>query len=151
MGGLERARRWTGAGVSSRPGRRSGRVRLRRGRSRGPARPTAELPVVQSRVQALLLDQLGVGAVLDDLAGRHHQNLVGLADQVQVVGDDDGGLALDEFVEGVEDELGGLGVQAGGGLVQDQDGRLADERAGDGQALALPAGELAPRSFSSVS
>ena len=35
----------------------------------------------------------------------------------------------------------GLGVHAGGGVVQDQDARVLEQRAGDGDALLLPAGE----------
>ena len=36
-----------------------------------------------------------------------------------------------------------FGVERGGGLIEDEDGRVADHRPGDGQALALPRGELA--------
>ena len=38
--------------------------------------------------------------------------------------------------------IAGLGVEVAGGLVGEDDGRAVDERAGDGDALALAAGEL---------
>ena len=40
------------------------------------------------------------------------------------------------------DERLGLGVEAGGGLVQDQDARVGQDRARDGHALPLPARQL---------
>ncbi len=37
----------------------------------------------------------------------------------------------------------GLVIQGAGGLVQDQDARVGDQRPGDGDALALAAGQIA--------
>ncbi len=46
-------------------------------------------------------------------------------------------------VEGVLDQpLGGLGVEVGGRLVEQQDGGGGEQRPGDDQALPLPAGEF---------
>ena len=42
----------------------------------------------------------------------------------------------------LEDDLAGLGVEVGGGLVGEDDGGLGDEGPGDGHALALAAGEV---------
>jgi hypothetical protein len=39
------------------------------------------------------------------------------------------------------DQALGLGVERGGGLVEDQDRRVLQQRTGDGEALALAAGE----------
>ena len=47
--------------------------------------------------------------------------------------------ALDRLL----DQVLALGVDLAGGLVEDQDRRLAEDRAGDAEALPLPAGELA--------
>ena len=44
----------------------------------------------------------------------------------------------------LRDLVGGLGVQRGGGFVRQQDGRLFEQRAGNGNALLLAAGKLAP-------
>ena len=64
-----------------------------------------------------------------------------LQDRGQAVGDDQGGAALHGLVQGALDQALVLGVQGAGGLVQQQDRRVADQGAGDGQALALAAGE----------
>ena len=60
------------------------------------------------------------------------------------MGDGDGGAAGHQAVQGVLHDAFGFGVQRGGGLVQDQDRRVLEDGAGDGQALALSAGELGP-------
>ena len=62
---------------------------------------------------------------------------------VRLVGDEDDGVALGvEVVEERHDLLAGLGVEVAGGLVGEDDGGTVDQRAGDGDALALAAGEL---------
>ena len=47
-----------------------------------------------------------------------------------------------ELVEEGHDLIAGVGVEVAGGLVGEDDGGLVDEGAGDGDALALAAGEL---------
>jgi hypothetical protein len=42
-------------------------------------------------------------------------------------------------------------VDVGGGLVEDEDARVGDQRAGEGDELALARGQLRPRSPTSVS
>jgi len=37
----------------------------------------------------------------------------------------------------------GLGIEVAGGLISQQQGRLSDQRPGDGNPLLLPAGQLA--------
>ena len=39
------------------------------------------------------------------------------------------------------DQVLGLGIHAGGGIVEDQDARVGQQGAGDRQALLLPAGK----------
>src|SRR5437588_4584260 len=68
-------------------------------------------------------------------------DLVGVGDGGEVVGDDDGGAPGHESAQRGQQALAGLGVQACGGLVQQQDRRVTDQGAGDGDALALPAGQ----------
>ena len=58
-----------------------------------------------------------------------------------VGGDDDGDADLMEGREDVEEVGRGGAVEVGRGLVGEQDGRTVDHRAGDGQALALAAGQ----------
>ena len=49
------------------------------------------------------------------------------------------------------DDALALIIERAGRLVEDQDARIDDQRAGDRDALALPAGEAAPRSPTMVS
>ena len=46
-----------------------------------------------------------------------------------------------QAVDGQREMLGGLLVEAGDGLVEDEDLRALEQRTGDGEALALAAGE----------
>ena len=64
---------------------------------------------------------------------------------LRVVGDHDDGLAVlaVELLQQAEDLLGGLAVEVAGRLVADQQRRIGDDRAGDGDALLLAAGQLA--------
>ena len=55
----------------------------------------------------------------------------------------DGAAGLLELVDQVPEMAARLGIEAGGGLVEKQQLRIADQRAGHGQALLLPAREPA--------
>lgn len=69
----------------------------------------------------------------------HH--LIHLQRLGQHVGNEEhSGLAL-EAVDGAGEVFRRFGVQVAGDLVEDEDFRVLQKRAGDGQALALPAGE----------
>ena len=71
-----------------------------------------------------------------------HVDAVGVLDGGKPVGDDEGGAVFHQAVERVLDLALGLGIHRGGGLVQQQDRRVLEQRAGDGQPLFLAAGEL---------
>src|SRR5436309_7466953 len=101
----------------------------------------AVLPRVEVEVAAALRVQRLVRAALDDAAVLDHQDLVGAPDGREPVGDDEGGAVLHQVGEARLDERLGLGVEARGGLVEDQDARVGQDGAGDGDALALPARE----------
>mmetsp|Transcript_32921 Transcript_32921/g.63413 ORF Transcript_32921/g.63413 Transcript_32921/m.63413 type:complete len:466 (+) Transcript_32921:2663-4060(+) len=90
-------------------------------------------------------EQLVVGAALDHLALVHDGDLVGVADRREAVGDGDGRpLPLGhERVERLLDHALARSVERARRLVEEQDGRLAHERARNRHALLLPAGELA--------
>ncbi len=83
-----------------------------------------------------------VGSALYDLALFYDEDLVGSADGGETVGYDEGGAALHEEVEAVLDHGFGLGVEGAGGLVEDEDAGVGEDGAGDGDPLALAAGEL---------
>ena len=74
----------------------------------------------------------------------HHDDPVGRADGGQPVGDDQGGAAAGQLVKGGLNPGLGDGVQGGGGLVQNQDGRIFQEDPGNGHPLLLPAGQHHP-------
>ena len=61
------------------------------------------------------------------------------------MGGDDAGFAGGKGEDILEDLLFGLGVEGAGGLVEEEDGSVAKQGAGDGEALGLSFGEaLAP-------
>ena len=86
-----------------------------------------------------MIQQLGVGALLDQSTLVQDQDPLGPAHAGEPVGDDEGGAVPHEDVEGLFDQPLGFGVQGGSGLVQDQQDRVPQDRPGDGQALALAA------------
>mmetsp|Transcript_20946 Transcript_20946/g.65401 ORF Transcript_20946/g.65401 Transcript_20946/m.65401 type:complete len:487 (+) Transcript_20946:20-1480(+) len=93
------------------------------------------------------LQQLAVGALLHDAALVHDEDPVALLDRGEAVCDHDGAtclVVLDHLVQGCLHHALSLGVQGARGLVQQHDRGLADDGAGDGQALLLAAAELRP-------
>ena len=58
------------------------------------------------------------------------------------MGDDDRGAALEQALEALLDRALGADVDVGRGLVEDQDARLGQEGAGEGDELALAGREL---------
>ena len=84
-------------------------------------------------------------AGLDDVALLHDHDLVGVADGGETVGDDEAGPVLHQLDHGVLDLLLRAGVHTGGGLVQNQDLRIAEEGPPDGQKLPLPLREIRAR------
>ena len=73
---------------------------------------------------------------------RSDKDLIGRADGAEAMGDDKAGAVGHEALEGFLDEPFGGGIDAGGGLVEDQNGRVFQERAGDADALFFTDAEL---------
>ena len=92
------------------------------------------------RITAGARQELGVAPGFHDRALFDHVDHVGLGNGVQPVGDHQCGAAFDQFAHGVLDETLRLGVERCGRLVQQDDGRIADQGPGDSDALALAAG-----------
>ena len=90
-------------------------------------------------------DELLRGAEGDDAAMIHDGDAVAEALGLLHVmgGEDDGAAGLLELVDQVPEMAAGLGVEAGGGLVEKEQFRVAHQGAGHGQALLLAAGETA--------
>ena len=81
-------------------------------------------------------------AAFDDFAGFDDEDLIGAANGGEAVGDDEGGAAAHQVGEALLNQGFGFGIEAGGGFVEDQDARIGQNGAGDGDALALAAGKL---------
>ena len=90
---------------------------------------------------ALLVDLLGLAA-LHHMALLEHVDVVGIDDLADVVRDDDDGAARLDGVDTRLDLFGGDGIETGGGLVEEDDGRVLEKHTGDGDALLLSATEL---------
>ncbi len=79
------------------------------------------LQLVELPVDAALGQQLLVRADLAHLALMHHDDLVGALHGTEAVGDDDRGAAFHHAAERIADAELGLGIDAGGGFVEDED------------------------------
>jgi len=92
-----------------------------------------------------------VRALLDDPAVSEDDDAAGLADRRQAVGDDDRRAPGEQAAQAVLDLAIGVQVDVRRRLVEDQDAGVGRERAREGDELALPRGELGPRSPTCVS
>ena len=94
-----------------------------------------ELGGVEAGVDAILSEELGVGAALGDMAAIEDEDLVSFEDSAEAVGDDDAGAVREDVLERFLDELFGLAVETAGGFIEDEDARVAQDDAGEGDAL----------------
>ena len=76
-------------------------------------------------------------ARLDNLAMVDDDNLVGIPDRTQAVGDDDDGLATVERVKVLHDGPLIVGIERVGGFVEEDVARILVHRTGDEDALTL--------------
>jgi hypothetical protein len=86
--------------------------------------------------QLLVAAGFGDAPVVDDVDGIY------LADGREAVGDDEGGAVLHQVFEGLLHEFFGGRIEGARGFIKNEDGRVLEQGAGDGDALALAAGEL---------
>lgn len=84
-----------------------------------------------------------MGAAFHYFSFIEHADFVGVLDGGKAVGDGNGGAGLHEPFERFLHEAFAFGVECRGGFVEDEDGRILEDGAGDGDALALSAGEAA--------
>lgn len=82
--------------------------------------------------------QFPVRALFHDPAFIHHDDLVGMLDGAEPMGDDDGCFVFADRVEVIFDLVFIAGVQRVGGLIQKQIVGLLVDGAGDEQPLPLP-------------
>ena len=76
-------------------------------------------------------------AAFYDVAFAEDEDIVGVFDGGEAVGDDEGGAAFHEGVHGALDDLLGAGVDGRGGFIQDKDWLIGDDGTGDGELLLL--------------
>ena len=77
--------------------------------------------------------------LINDLARLQHQDAVGPADLAQAVGDEERGAPATDAVHGLLDQVFGGAVDGAGAVVEDEDARIGEKGASDGDTLALSA------------
>ena len=78
-----------------------------------------------------------MGTLLDDAAVIHHEDLVGITDRGQAMGDDEARPPQHQLGHGALDEDLGPRVHGTGRLVEDEDAAVRQERPGDREELLL--------------
>src|ERR1035437_2875179 len=104
-----------------------------------------ELELVKALVGGRRGGQFIVGGDGGDAALLKHGDAVGAANGAEAMGDHDHGAALHQVGKRGLYQRFALGVKRGGGLVEDENGRVLEDGAGDGDALAFAAGK--PEAF----
>jgi hypothetical protein len=82
----------------------------------------------------------------------HGEDAVGEVENTVIMGDNDDGAVFgqSDFAQQVHHPAAGLGIKRGGRLVTDDQPRIVDQRAGDGDALLLPARERTGELFALI-
>ena len=104
----------------------------------------AELHVVQTGIEFAAPEQFLVPSDVDDAPTFHDHDAIRFEDGGKPMRDDQAGTVEHEVVERLLDHVFGFGIEGAGGLVQNEQGRVLEQGAGDGDALLLPAGEPDP-------
>ena len=92
---------------------------------------------MQLRIQTVVREQLRVRAAFGNRAGIEHDDPVGLLHRGEPMGDDKCGPVADELRERSLDVALRLGVERGGGLIENQDRRILQKRACNSDTLPL--------------
>src|SRR5208337_2526690 len=100
-----------------------------------------QLFVIEIGVITVAGNELVVRALFYDASLVEDGDGVGVADGGNAMGDEDGGASAHDFAEMVEDFIFGVGVDAGEGVVEDENAGAAEQGAGNGGALLLASGE----------
>jgi len=94
------------------------------------------------RVNAVFLQQFVVAALFDDAAPVQDDEAVHCRDGGKAVRDGNHRFSCHQAVQAGLDGCFHFAIQRRGGFVQDEDGRVFEQDAGDGDTLPLPAGEF---------
>lgn len=107
-----------------------------------PAFLVERLQFDQFGIDAALCEQFGVGALLGHAAVVDDDDLVGVVDRRQAVGDNHRRAADEQLVEGILHEFFALRIECRGGLVEDQYLGVLQYGACDRKPLALASREF---------
>src|SRR6202048_1373595 len=99
------------------------------------------LHAVEGGIAPTGADQLVMRAVLDEAAALNGHDAIAGAHGREAVRDDEDGAALGDLAHVLLDDALALVVGPARGLIEDQDAWVGHQGAGNGDALALPAGE----------
>ena len=88
-------------------------------------------------VATLAGQEFFMAAFLDDAPPMEDDNAIGQTYRAETVSDDERGASGRRALQRVDDRVLGGGIQAACGFVQNQNGSIAQHRAGDGDALLL--------------
>src|SRR5216684_1088377 len=100
------------------------------------------LYVKQLPVESLYCQQPVMSAAFDDAPMIQHEDLIHTLHRQQAMRDLQGGTPPREFIQSVQQRALSQGIKVSGGFVEDEDGCVFQEGAGNRQALALAAGQL---------
>ena len=98
---------------------------------------------VELVVGAAVREELSMAACLDDVPVVDDDDGVAVLDGAEAVGDHEHGASRGDLREVLHDDVLALVVERARGFVEDEDARIEDEGARDGDALPLAAGEEA--------
>ena len=97
----------------------------------------------KARVEAVLGDEFVVAADFDNAAAFERQDAIGVAHGGETMGDDENGAAFGEALQRVLHLRFWMCVESAGGFVSSRPGPNKDSEAGESDALAFAAGEIA--------
>jgi len=97
----------------------------------------AKLDPVEASVSSVERQQLVVRPALDDRTLMQHEDDVRVTDRRQTVGDRDRRAAVEQPRNAFEDQVLRFRIERGRRFVEQKNGRVADQRSGDGDPLAL--------------
>src|SRR5579885_357505 len=98
----------------------------------------------QLREESAQFLQLPVGSLLHNLAVPDNHNFIDVSKRTQAVRNHNHRASDNQLIQRAHDFTLGFHVHAGGWLVQDEDGRVSQDGARDGDALALTEREILP-------
>ena len=101
------------------------------------------LEPMESCISAAGLDQIVMGAVLDQAAALDGDDAIGHPQRGEPMRDDEHRSALRDLRHVLLNDALALVVERACRLVENQDARIGNQRAGDGDALPLAAGQAA--------